>query len=230
MDLNVIVLIAFFFVLVAFHLSSGYTARMDARLPDFFAPPVNLPPFLLPPVTPMSDTLRKASRAVSAAEFEMVFPRILEMMAAGYTANRAIAELPIPVDAGGFMRWIKKDGMRYALYQEAQEVRSEVWADTMIDLATGRSDDVVPMELDRARFAVDTYKFLIKAQNKKVYGDTKQVEITQTISITGALQAAQSRVAVMPTITLDNDDYETISPQSYNQIEAPRDEDDYDDD
>lgn len=205
---------------------------MDARLPDFFAPPASLPPFLLPPpVPPEFATVTKAKRAVAAAEFEMVFPRILEMMAAGYTANQAIAELPIPVDTGGFMRWVKKDGMRYALYQEAQEIRSEVWADKMIDLAIGKvNDGDLPMELDRAKFAVDTFKFLIKAQNKKVYGDTKQVEITQTISIIGALEAAQTRVASIPMIDLDDDDYEVIAPQNYKQIEAPRDEDDYDED
>lgn len=163
----------------------------------------------------------------------MVFPRILEMMAAGYTANRAMTELPIQIDSGGFMRWVKKDAGRYALYQEAQEIRSEVWADKLIDIAEGKPESgEMPMELDRAKFIADQYKFLIKAQNKKVYGDTKSIEVTQTISILGALEAAKSRVSALPTIDLGDDDYEVMEPSAYRQIEAPlRDEyEDEDDD
>ena len=194
---------------------------MDSRLPDFFAQPASLPPFFAAPtVAPMTN--KQLTRAVSAAEFDMVFPRVLEMMAAGYTANQAIAELPRPLDTGRFMRWVKKDGMRYALYQEAQEIRSEVWADKMIDLAVGNVEPgEIPLELDRARFAVDTYKFLIRAQNKKVYGDTKQIEINQTISIIGALEAAKNRVASIPMIDLEEDDYEVIAPQEYKQLSEP---------
>lgn len=204
---------------------------MDARLPDFFAAPVSLPPFFAAPsAAPVQVMTRtQLNRLVSAKEFEMVFPRILEAMSAGATASQAIKELPIPIDTGGFMRWLRKDPKRYELYQDAQEIRSEIWADGLIDLAMGKVvDGELPMELDRAKFAADQYRFLIKAQNKRVYGDTKTVEINQTVSIVGALEAAMGRANQV--IDVSEDDYEVIGSDQYKQIEAATDDEGYGDD
>jgi hypothetical protein len=142
---------------------------------------------------------------VMFAEFEMVFPRVLEEMCAGKTATAAVRELPITLDVGAFMRWVKKDAQRYALYKEAKEVRTEVWAGEMIKHALG--EDTVA-ELDRSKFIVETYKWLMKAENKKEYGETKTVEVNQTISITAALADAKTRVSQVIDAELIEDDDE----------------------
>lgn len=124
-------------------------------------------------------------------QFELFFPRVLDRMYAGETMNRILEDFPIPIDRGAFMRWVTKDSTRHNAYKEAKTIRTEIWTGEMIRHAEG-TDSM--LDLDRAKFLVETYKFLIKAENKKEYGDTKQVEITQNISITAALAAAEGRI------------------------------------
>jgi hypothetical protein len=99
------------------------------------------------------------------------------------------------LDVGAFLRWLKKRP-EWALYQEMREIRTEVWTGKMLQHAKGVQEDGVtpsPSDVSRDKLAVDTYWKLIQAQNKKEYGDTKQIEINQQISIIGALDAARAR-------------------------------------
>lgn len=69
--------------------------------------------------------------------------------------------------------------------------------DRMIDHAEGNvtlGDTNVPVEIERSKFANDTYKFLMGRQSRRRYGDIKQVEVTSHISIADALNASTNRV------------------------------------
>jgi hypothetical protein len=135
-------------------------------------------------------------RVLDLAQFEMVFPRVLEMIYEGYVLKKALGELPIEINAGAFMRWLKKDPQRYELYKEAKEVRTEVWTGEILKHALGETDsgDASLDDTSRSKLIVDTYKWLMGADNRKVYGDTKTVELNTNISITAALEQARGRV------------------------------------
>lgn len=130
-------------------------------------------------------------------EFEAAFPRIIERVYAGDTLSRAVREYPLPLDYGAFNRWVTSNPARMDAYTTAQEARAEVWADRMIDHAEGNvtlGDTNVPVEIERSKFANDTYKFLMGRQSRRRYGDIKQVEVTSHISIADALNASTNRV------------------------------------
>lgn len=124
-------------------------------------------------------------------QFEIVLPRVLELICGGATLRNAMRELPIVIDSGAFIRWLKRKPDLYDLYKEAKEVRTEVWTGNMLDHATS-SDSLE--DVNRSRLIVDTYWKLVQAENRKTYGDTKTVEVTGGISITAAIKDAQARV------------------------------------
>jgi hypothetical protein len=127
----------------------------------------------------------------------MVLPRILERICEGLTLNAAIRELPIDVDPGAFIRWLKRDSKNYDLYKEAKEIRTEVWAGKAIEHAV--AEDSVE-DVARSKLIIDTYKWLMGADNRRTYGDTKSIEVTSNISITAALEQARARVISASTV------------------------------
>lgn len=170
-------------------------------------PPI-LPSWLSNP-DPAPLTTSKERKALLFVQFETAFPRVLEMMSSGYTFTSAVRELPLELDHGAFLRWIKKEPGRAEMYKEAKEIRTEAWAGKLIEYAEGvdSAEDV-----QRSKLKVDTLKWLMAADNRKTYGDTKSIELGGTISITAALAAANSRLiegevleAVEPR-QLENDD------------------------
>lgn len=140
----------------------------------------------------------KAMKSVLLAQFEMVFPRVLEKMYSGFTLTKALDELPIEIDSGAFLRWLKKNPTNFELYKEAKEIRTEAWAGKIIDHASGENQvgDDCPELIQRSKLIVDTYKWLMAADNRRTYGDTKQIEVNSTISITAALSQAQNRILI----------------------------------
>lgn len=214
-------------------LLSGYKSRMSA-LPDWLEPNqhlTGLPDWLSgAPVERVrrSDVLpvNPEGKARLFAEFEMVFPRILEMMAGGYTMKRAVRELPIEIDSGALMRWLKKNPKYNELYKEAKELRTEAWADEIIRHAEGKDEDGNETLADtaRSRLIVDTYWKLMGADNRKQYGDTKTIEVNQNISITAALAQAQGRVIEAQLI--EDDEVDLLPSAQYKQLTSGEDEDD----
>lgn len=153
-------------------------------------------------------------RELLIEQFKLVFPRVIDRMCGGETLSETLKEFPIAIERGAFMRWVNKDAERRSIFTDAKRVRSEIWAGEMIRHALAEDPSLANTELDRSRFIVDTYKFLISRENKHEFGDTKQIEFTGNISITAALQAAGSRVSQ---ITEFSDDEE----QEVKRIAAP---------
>lgn len=207
---------------------------MTQSMPDWLAQPPqdkNLPAWLsgAPVVrTRRRDALpeNKEAKALLFQQFENVFPRLLEMVCEGYTLDNAIKELPglyPPIDAGALMRWLRKKPDLYELYKEAKEVRTEAWAGRLIAHAEGTEEGTMN-DTARSRLIVDTYKWLMQADNRKQYGDTKTIDMNVTsISITGALEQAKGRVIEAQLV---DDEIDLLPSANYGQL---TDGSDYDD-
>jgi hypothetical protein len=148
----------------------------------------------------------KSTRPTPVTQYEIAFPRILELLCSGSTLKKALDEYHYPIDPGAFMRWIRSNNDRRSMYKEAEEVRSEAWADLALTHATGVDslDDV-----SRSKLVVDTIFKLIGAQNRKKYGDVKQVEVNHNVSMSKALEDANRRIIditpASPLLTDDSD-------------------------
>lgn len=189
-----------------------------SSVPDWLAPPkTELPDWLTVSPADRREAKREI-RAFKLEQFEMVLPRVLEMVCEGYPYSRALREIPVepPIDPGAFMHWLKKNPSNYALYKEAKEVRTEHYAGEIIKHALGEEtqDDV-----SRSRLIVETYWKLMGSENRKEYGDTKTIEVTKNISITAALAQAEQRVIEAEVI----EEFELMPSTAYRQIEAPAD-------
>lgn len=196
---------------------SGYIARMSSDVPSFLRPSqTTKQPSFLPPAPVFG---RKEARQLLVEKFELAFPRVIDRMCGGETLNKALEDFPIAVERGAFMTWVKKDAQRYARFKEAKEVRSEVWAGEMVRHALAEDPALASTELDRSKFIVDTYKFLMKADNKREYGDTKSIDVTGSISITAALDAAQTRIQQVPLLD-DGDEAEPNYKQLVEVVDA----------
>ena len=141
---------------------------------------------------------RILTRALQDTTFEAMFERVLGEMVKGRTLKEVLANDQRTIEYEAFFRWIKRDPQRHERYKEAKELRTEWWAGRIIEIA--EADDSIE-DVARSKLKIDTYKWLMGADNRKTYGETKQVEINQSISILSALEAAQSRIA--PTQMVD---------------------------
>jgi hypothetical protein len=135
---------------------------------------------------------RRVTKELLLTTFEQTFERVLTEMAKGRTLKSVIVEDVRDLDYDAFWRWIKQDSMRYERYKEAKELRTEWWAGRIIEIA--EAEDSIE-DVARSKLKIDTYKWLMGADNRKQYGEAKQIEVNQSISIISALQQANSRIA-----------------------------------
>jgi len=145
---------------------------------------------------------RRATRALLDASFAAMFERVLTEMTKGRSLNAIVRDDLRDIEYDAFWRWIKRDPQRYERYKEAKELRTEWWAGRIVEIA--EAEDSVE-DVARSKLKIDTYKWLMGADNRKQYGDIKQVEVNQSISITAALEQARSRLLTDVT-TVDIDD------------------------
>ncbi|MCA3159985.1 MAG: hypothetical protein ING31_10420 [Burkholderiales bacterium] len=183
--------------------------------PQAFAQP-SVPDWLTPAATSHSvataTTLdpaehRRATRALLDTAFASMFERVLTEMTKGRSLNSIVREDLRDIEYDAFWRWIKRDPQRYKRYKEAKELRTEWWAGRIVEIA--EAEDSVE-DVARSKLKIDTYKWLMGADNRKQYGDVKQLEVTQSISITAALEQARSRLLTdVTTVDIVDDGVDT---------------------
>ena len=134
----------------------------------------------------------RLTKELQEATFAAMFERVLDEVIRGRTLKSILAMDMRPVDYAAFSAWINRNPQRKERYKEAKELRTEWWAGRVIEIAEG--DELADVQRDKLR--IDTYKWLMGADNRKTYGDSKQVEINQSISVLSALDAARARAGI----------------------------------
>jgi hypothetical protein len=161
-------------------------------VPDWLSTQPAQPQPIAQPTQAEQAQRRRVTKELLLTTFEQTFERVLTEMAKGRTLKSVIVEDVRDLDYDAFWRWIKQDSMRYERYKEAKELRTEWWAGRIIEIA--EAEDSIE-DVARSKLKIDTYKWLMGADNRKQYGDTKQIEVNQSISIVSALEQANSRLA-----------------------------------
>lgn len=155
---------------------------------------IELPDWLTSPPTDIPVPTREQQalkHQLVQTQFESMFTRVLEEMASGKTLTQVLNDDFRGFKAGAFLKWVKRDPERHNLYKEAKELRTEHWAAEVIEIAD--ADDALE-DVQRSRLRIDTRKWLMGADNRKTYGETKTIDVGGSISIISALEAANSRV------------------------------------
>ena len=169
----------------------------NVELPDWLSAPIETFP---PPISPV---VIKAQTDLMLTQYEIVFMRVIEQIAAGRTFQSVIKDDFREFEHGAFLRWIKRDPERHQLYKEAKELRTETWANEIIEIAD--ADDSIE-DVARSKLRIDTRRWLMGTDNRKQYGEVKTIDVGGQISIIGALSAADSRVIEMA-------DVEDVTPR-----------------
>ena len=165
--------------------SLGTVVTGETPLPNWLSCPDPKPP-----------RLPAESKALRHVEYEQIFERVIEDVYRGRSLQSLIEDDHRLVSYEDFLRWVKRDPQRHERFKEAQEMRTEFLAGEILEIADGVDsiDASAPETVNRDKLRIDTRKWLMGAHNRKRYGETKQIEVGGTISITEALQQAQMRV------------------------------------
>lgn len=184
--------------------TEGNTQTQSDMLPDWLSSSAPTPathaPISTP--TPTSTFTPPTSKLVKSAnqdprekllnvQYENLFMRALDEITAGKTLVQVLRDDLREFEQGAFLRWINKDPVRKQMYKEAKELRTEAWAGWVVEESYGEN---TLRDVQRSRLITDNLRWLMTADNRRTYGDTKQIDIGGTISITGALAAAQARL------------------------------------
>jgi hypothetical protein len=172
------------------HTSFVGTVVTDESLPNW----LSVPDATLPSTSNASAS--KVARELLHLQYENMFENFIEQVYRGRSLKSLVEDDPRLVSYEDFLRWIKRDAVRHERFKEAQEMRTEFLAGEIIEIADG-AEAVDPQSNDtvnRDKLRIDTRKWLMSAHNRKRYGETKQIELGGTISITEALAQAQARV------------------------------------
>lgn len=165
--------------------SLGTVVTGETPLPNWLSCPDPKPP-----------RLPAESKALRHVEYEQIFERVIEDVYRGRSLQSLIEDDHRLVSYEDFLRWVKRDPQRHERFKEAQEMRTEFLAGEILEIADGVDsiDASAPETVNRDKLRIDTRKWLMGAHNRKRYGETKQIEVGGTISITEALAQAQARV------------------------------------
>ena len=141
-------------------------------------------------------------KELAEKRFEIFFETVLVKLEQGIALTEILRDDQRDFDYAGLLRWIHKDPQRKARYQEAQELGTEMILAECIEIADGKDG---MEDVQRSKLRIDTRLFQAKSWNRKRYGDIKTVEVNQNISITAALEQANSR---LPGRVIDHEDVE----------------------
>ena len=124
--------------------------------------------------------------------YPALFERVIDAMCSGATFKQAVRDDPRgDVDFGRFKRWVHSDETRQAEYDRACQIRSYEWADRVVEHATAA--DLLE-DVNRSQTAVGAYKWLIAADNRRRYGETKQIEQNITVDLRQAMGQGERRL------------------------------------
>lgn len=168
------------------HLESvGTVVTAETPLPDWLSVPDPKPP-----------RMSKSARELLHVEYEQIFEKMIEGVYRGNFIRQLIEDDPRIISFESFMRWVKRDTARYDRFLEAQEMSAIFEVDDALKIAdgVGAIDPASNDTVNRDKLRIDTRMKRASFHHKKRYGESKQIELTGTVSITDALAAANARV------------------------------------
>jgi hypothetical protein len=141
------------------------------------------------------------------ATFEGMFERALSHIIQGGSLKSFVNEDSRIVEYEAFWRWVRRNPDRYERFKEAQEMRTELLAAELIEIADGINaiDPTSSDSVSRDKLRIDTRWRIMSAHNRLRYGENKSSETTVSISVSGALQQAETRVLTLRPATIDHD-------------------------
>lgn len=160
----------------------------------------NLPSWMLPEQDQGKSNMQ-LRKELQDKRFEIFFETVLVKLEQGIALTEILRDDQRNFDYAGLLRWIHKDPQRKARYQEAQELGTEMILAECIEIADGKDG---MEDVQRSKLRIDTRLFQAKSWNRKRYGDVKTLEVNQNISITAALEQANSRL--LEGRVIDHDD------------------------
>jgi hypothetical protein len=120
--------------------------------------------------------------ARNRAAVDHVIERVLE----GQPLRLAIAEAGVGVTT--FNKWLQSDKDAATSYARATELRADLLADEALHLADGAGDPA------KVRNQMTIRQWLAGKLNGKRYGDRIDLNVTQTLDISGTLSEARARM------------------------------------
>lgn len=127
-------------------------------------------------------------KALQAKEIAVTnAPAVIQLVAQGKTLASALASFNMLPQR--FHEIISKERELAAAYARAQELRADLLADEVLEIA-----DNANLDPQRARNMIDARRWRAKTLNPKTYGERIDLNVTQTIDVLGTLTQARSRL------------------------------------
>lgn len=139
--------------------------------------------------------------------------RIIEMILAGSSLKVALAETGI--SSGTLHRVMCEDRELSTAYSRAVEVKADLLADQVIELADGEGDP------NKVRNQINARQWLASKLNKR-YSDRIDLNVTQTIDVSATLAEARARLVRPVSDQLTHDPAQVID-YTPNLFSKPRD-------
>lgn len=105
--------------------------------------------------------------------------RICELIASGRSVKNIIANEPDMPSLSGFFKWLRDHPEFLDMYDVARELRSDFFAEEMLDIA----DDVSPDEVAKAKLRIDTRKWNAARMHPRKFGDKVMISGDQSAPI-----------------------------------------------
>lgn len=155
----------------------------------------HIPSWLMTPEEKRPVYRRSSLSAEQRAEYERIFPDVLDRLNGGERI-RDVFECDFEDwqrERSRFINWIMSDPDRKAAYREAKCTATEVMSEDLLDISDDNS-----RETNDRKLMIDTRKYLMASHNRDVYGDTKKVDTTIHLDISGAINDANKRIESIP--------------------------------
>ena len=166
---------------------------------------IEIPNWLSSP-TPSTQPMTTADRReMTEKQFEIAFPRMMDLIAEGYHLSEALKEYHVEIKNGPFLNWIYKDPGREAAYKHAKKIRSEFWVGQLLRRASG--DDGLN-DVARDKLFTDKLQWVIENDNRREYGKHTVVETHQSINLNAVLEMANARLPVINRVIDHDEDLE----------------------
>lgn len=138
--------------------------------------------------------------ALLEQQYMQIFERIIERMYRGDLFKTLISEETRLVSHEHFVKWIKKDSNRKARFEDAQELRTVIMSDEVLEISDGVNtiDPTSSDTVNRDKLRIDTRKFLMASHNRARYAQTTKTALDEgsQSAVADALKILASKLPV----------------------------------